>query len=425
MKNLKKIRFHFLSSFLSMLLYLGCAGFIYPQYIYKPSANRFELTGGFNFSHIKQIENSNSGTPFLGIQLQVPLSEKYFVRTGAELAYFEYSNFTSYPRIRNIYLKVRMVPQIKIANFIKFGVGLQGSLLLNSSIISLGENTNTTSLYPLQSEFGSTLDYYIGFDVDLYNRVGIGVNLSGPFTEPTYTIRNIQFSVHYALNGENEKKPSPKDIANQQIRDLKNGVLLVRLKTSTSKIKALQKAGYTDEAAKVEQEQLKDSKEIMQAFADGFSFCQVRFFTSDKSIQIKNRMFKNVFVDEGLKIDSTIVVPEKETFFIADFDFVSKDTATYFSNYKTVQTPNGPSRSPEYYGGTEINFSALVISDSNFVQLQQPFPFYTRTAFKSYKKNPEQLIFLFPVALISDTWSYADVVKKMDKKLLKFYNQSK
>jgi hypothetical protein len=409
-----------------MLLYLGCAGFIYPQYIYKPSANRFELTGGFNFSHIKQIKNSNSGTPFLGIQFQLPLNKKFCLETGAELAYFEFSSFTAFPKIRNTYLRLKIVPQIKLNNFMKFGAGLQRSVLLSSNMITLRDKSwYGSSYYYPKMDFASTLDYYIGFDVDLYNRVGIGVNLSGPFTEPTYTIRNIQFSVHYALNGESEKKPSQKDIANQQIRDLKNGVLLVRLKTSKSKIEALQKAGYTEEANKVEQEQIKENKEIMQAFADGFSFCQVRFFTSDKSLQIRNRMFKNVFVDEGLEVDSTIAVPDNETFFIADFDFVSSDTAAYFSNYKTEQTSDGPARVPEYYGGTEIDFPALVISDSNFIQLQKPFPFYTRTAFKSYKKHPEQLIFLFPVALISDTWSYADVVKKMDKKLLKFYSQSK
>lgn len=409
------------------MLSMSCFTSIYPQYAYKPPVCKLELTSGFNFTSIKQIENSNSGKPFVGIQLRLPLNEKYFLKTGIEYAYFDFSNYTSYPRIRNSYLKLKIVPQIRIANFMKFGAGLQGSFIINSKLITLnGDSWNGKSTHLLKSDFGSTLDYFIGFDVDLYNRVGIGVNLTASLTEPAYTIRNFQFSVHYTLNGENEKKPSQKDIANQQIRDLKNGVLLVRLKTSTSKIKALQKAGYTDEAARVEQEQLKDSKEIMQAFTDGFSFCRVYFFTSDKSLQIRNRMFKNVFVGEDLSVDSTItLLVEKETFFIADFDYVSNDTAAYFSNYKTEQTSDGPARVPEYYGGTQIDFSALVISDSNFIQLQKPFPFYTRTAFKSYKKHPEQLIFLFPLALISDTWSYADVVKKMNKKLLKFYNQSK
>jgi hypothetical protein len=426
MKNLKNFQFLFPQLFINLLFSMSCFASIYPQFAYKPPVSKLELTSGFNFTSIKQIENSNSGTPFLGIRLQMPLNKEFFLETGAELAYFEYSSFTAFPKIRNTYLRFKIVPQFKINNFMKFGAGLQRSFLFSSNTITLHDkNWNGSSYYNPKPDFGSTLDYFIGFDIDLYNRVGMGVNLTASLTDPAFTIRNFQFSVHYTLNGESEKKPSQKDIANQQIKDLKNGVLLVRLKTSTSKIKALQKAGYTDEAARVEQEQLKDSKEIMQAFADGFSFCQVRFFTSDKSLQIRNRMFKNVFVDEGLKIDSTIVVPEKETFFIADFDYVSNDTAAYFSNYKTEQTPDGPARVPEYYGGTEIDFSALVISDSNFIQLQKPFPFYTRTAFKSYKENPVQLIFLFPVALISDTWSYADVVKKMDKKLLKFYSKSK
>ena len=130
MKNLKNFQFLFPQLFINLLFSMSCFASIYPQFAYKPPVSKLELTSGFNFTSIKQIENSNSGTPFLGIRLQMPLNKEFFLETGAELAYFEYSSLTAFPKIRNTYLRFKIVPQFKINNFMKFGAGLQRSFCL-------------------------------------------------------------------------------------------------------------------------------------------------------------------------------------------------------------------------------------------------------------------------------------------------------
>lgn len=389
----------------------------------KYSKHKFELTAGFNFASIKQIENSSSGKPFFGLQLQMPINDDFSLKSGAEFAYFDFSSVTVYPKIQNIYLKLKLIPQVKIANFIKFGAGFQGSFLLNSSVLTLGRSSNWASMSPFSSGFKSTTDYLVGFDIDLYKRVSVGLNASASLTDPSYKVRTFQFSVNYDLLGKTEKQRSPKEIARQQIHDLRNGVLLVRLHTSKTKIEALRNAGHKEKAIEAEQAQLIENQKIIEAFTNYFSFCRVLFFTSDKSLQIKNRIYKNAFVNMDLKIDTTISLTENETVFIASFDFVCNDTNSYSSGYKTANPANGRDRMVTYYGGTEMNFSALVIYDASFVLLKHPFPYYSRTHFKSMKEHPEMWAFMFPVALFSKTWSYDDVVEKMNKKLLKFLDE--
>lgn len=393
---------------------------IYSQNGQSKSELKFEVAAGLNFGRIKQIDNSNSAKPFLGIQLQMPLYKEFSLKSGAEFAYFDFSNFTAYPKIRNSYLKLKLIPQVKIANFAKFGAGLQYSFLLKSSVLTLGESYNNASMYQFESVFTSTLNYVIGFDIELYRRLSMGLNASASVTDPSYTQRTFQVSVNYNVLGKSEKRPSAKAIARQQIHDLRNGILLVRLHTSKTKIEALRSAGHQKKAIEAEQSQLEENQKIIEAFSNYFSFCRVLFFTSDKSVQIKNGIYNNAFVDNDLMIDTTISLSENEKVFIASFDFVSNDTNSYCSGYKTINPANGRDRMVTYYGGTEMNFSALVIYDASFVLLKHPFPYYSRTHFKSMKEHPEMWAFMFPVALFSKTWSYDDVVERMNDKLLKF-----
>ena len=65
-----------------------------------------------------------------------------------------------------------------------------------------------------------------------------------------------------------------KNTANQNIQLLKNGALLVRLKTSENLINAYLKKGKIAEAEKIKEEQLKKNKEIVAAFKSQFTFCK-------------------------------------------------------------------------------------------------------------------------------------------------------
>jgi hypothetical protein len=191
----------------------------------------------------------------------------------------------------------------------------------------------------------------------------------------------------------------------QQINQLQNGALLVRLKTQKSTIAALRKKGKDELADKRETQQADLNREIITAFQTYFDFCPTYFFFSDCSNTVREKQFDSVdFLNHLLQIDTTIVF-NKKPFLTAEFGTIEQDTTKYFDGYYYFQGENGLERRTRYYGGTNMGFGALVIKSDQFIQLKKPFPYYVRT-FDSLpiKRSPKT------------------VVKKMNKKLHRFYN---
>lgn len=96
-----------------------------------------------------------------------------------------------------------------------------------------------------------------------------------------------------------------------QIKDLKEGVLVVRLQSNNRKINALQesiaKAPNESENLKRKLKQAKAEykqvgKAMMQAFATEYSFSEVVFMHDTASIALKNGQQEGLFLDENLEI---------------------------------------------------------------------------------------------------------------------------
>ncbi|MDZ7740369.1 MAG: hypothetical protein U5Q03_01055 [Bacteroidota bacterium] len=77
---------------------------------------------------------------------------------------------------------------------------------------------------------------------------------------------------------------------------LKEGVLLVRLKTSANTIAALRKAGHQEKASQRVEQQYIENLKIMQAFRKHYDFCRVEFFYSNKSSQLAQGELENIFL---------------------------------------------------------------------------------------------------------------------------------
>ena len=97
------------------------------------------------------------------------------------------------------------------------------------------------------------------------------------------------------------KAQNTQAIADSNILAMKEGVLLVRLVRHTAKIEQLRKMNQEDQAAKVEKEDAKKNKKVMEAFAENFDFCPVYFFYSDYSIDVKNKAFGG-YISENMEI---------------------------------------------------------------------------------------------------------------------------
>lgn len=180
-----------------------------------------------------------------------------------------------------------------------------------------------------------------------------------------------------------QKKTSPrkerKAATRQQIAQLHQGALLVRLQTKSNSIAALRRIGKVSAADKIEANQLELNKEIVQAFSANLDFCPTYFFFSDQSEKVYNKQLEEiVFLDKNLQPDSTIQL-KTTNFLTAEFGQVTQDTLKKFDTYYDTEGKNGPTKEARYQGSSSMGFGALVIKSEQFVQLRKPFPFYVKT----------------------------------------------
>ncbi|MBI5540460.1 MAG: hypothetical protein HY951_10410 [Bacteroidia bacterium] len=196
-------------------------------------------------------------------------------------------------------------------------------------------------------------------------------------------------------------------LSKEQINKLKDGALFIRLQTKRNSIEALKEVGKNEKAIKLEKKQSEYNLGILNAFKTNFNFCSVYYFLSDNSINIKDGLFdKVVFLNDSLRADTTIKFDNKY-FLIAEFGAIEKDTIQRFSHYS--YEPNGNwsvKKVSHYYGGTEMDFGALVIKSEKFIQLKRPFPYYVRT---------------FDTLPIERNLNIT--VRKINKKLKRFYKR--
>lgn len=205
-----------------------------------------------------------------------------------------------------------------------------------------------------------------------------------------------------------ELKAEAKDIAKMQISELKNSVLLVRLKTGKNTIEAMLKAGQNQMAENRQQHIDSENSRIVKAFRTEFDFCPVYFFYSDDSKFIAEHKFDRVvFLNDSLQPDKNINITSKK-FYTAEFGNVSSDTVGYYSH--STYEPNGNfSQGPVYvyYGGGTTDAKGLIIKDELFYQLRRPFPFFVKNPF--FRKKQKTEIF---------------VVRQMNNQLWEFHKRS-
>jgi len=188
----------------------------------------------------------------------------------------------------------------------------------------------------------------------------------------------------------------------RQINELRNGVLLVRLKTKKKTISAMRKAKRYKLADKTEQELKKRNQFIITGFKSNFNFCPVYFFYSHDSKYVRNNNLDSIsFLNDSLIIDNSITV-NNSNIYVAEFGSVYPDTMVYsqseYFEYGKKQTTN--------YGGSALTITALIIKSNQFTQLKDPFPYFVRE---------------FKGLLIQR--SIKKAIYKMNAKLVKFVNE--
>lgn len=135
--------------------------------------------------------------------------------------------------------------------------------------------------------------------------------------------------------------------AKEDLHQMKNGVLLIRLFTNDAKISGLEAAGKTTEAQKAAEIQNRENKDIILSFSQVFKFCPVFFFYSSDSEDIRNGNFEGKVFDSSLSLIDPSEI--KGTIFTGEFS----------------ETEN-------------LGIEGLIIMDAQLFPLEAPFPFYQR-----------------------------------------------
>jgi|GEM_PF-3016950 hypothetical protein len=169
--------------------------------------------------------------------------------------------------------------------------------------------------------------------------------------------------------------------AAHEIYGLKHGALIVRLKTNDKSVDAYRKAGQNALADKIVADRVQLNQNIADAFKYYFSFCKVYFIYAKNSDALLRRE-PGIFLNEKLQPDTSIKLKEKY-FLIAEYGSYTSNERVDEYHYSGVYTTE-PSNST-------ASSSALVILDTTFTQLQEPFPFAATVYLGGYVKAVEQL----------------------------------
>lgn len=189
------------------------------------------------------------------------------------------------------------------------------------------------------------------------------------------------------------------EMAKKQILELKEGVLLVQLKTRQKTIDAYTKKGLDKKANEVKSLQLKDNLNIIKGFNKYFNFCPVYFYTSNDFKKVKAKNFTEVTFYDSLMQPKTIVLDLNNTdYYICE---ISKN------NYNNSTLTNIPNYKLNY--DRSIKFDAFIIKNNEFLQLSSPFPYYAKTHIAIKVKDKKR-------------W---ESIKKLNYRLHFFYENNK
>lgn len=163
-----------------------------------------------------------------------------------------------------------------------------------------------------------------------------------------YYLALMLLPVFVALNtGSTLRAQDSMEEAKQMLKQMKNGVLLVRLNRESNKLKALYEAGKAERAKKLERNIYDEHREILLSFKKTFDFCPYYFFYGTASDSVRKGKFEGVLFDVERNPVETKAIPEH--IFTGEF----------------AETPN-------------LNIDGFIIMNQNMVPLQAPFPFYQR-----------------------------------------------
>lgn len=184
-----------------------------------------------------------------------------------------------------------------------------------------------------------------------------------------------------AVSQETTSVPS----AAQQIEQLKNGTLLIKLNTQSARVEHRLKAGQKNRAQQLIEEVEQEHDAIIASFKNNYTFGDYYFFYSDDSDEVITKQnYENLFLEKNRKITSSL------------------DVRTPF--VLILGIPPGYSTVDKY------KFILHALQNGGIKQPAKSLP-------KVFKTQSNKLF--------SNKYDFVRAVKKMQERLQKFYDESK
>lgn len=181
-----------------------------------------------------------------------------------------------------------------------------------------------------------------------------------------FSILLFLFSLHGFCQDETQRGTSIwfRQLATDQISQLKAGALLVRLPENEIAIKAALDREMPNRAKAIQEELDLKNYEVVKAFQHNYNFSEVYFFKASDTQFVQAQQWDSItYYNFDLAPTPILAFKGSKPFFTAEMTLLRADTT--FANEKG--------------NGDDPMFEAMIIKSPEFVQLHKPFPFYIRT----------------------------------------------
>ena len=329
----------------------------------------------------------------VGFRTTAKLTDLYFLRATGRFSTRGYNTRTLNGRLRNRYVDAEINVLRELLPGLRAEVGLaahflfQSSFRYNSPVFGFQE-VNTTP-----KNWSTFADGLIGLEIRLEEKLALGIRYYPAVSQRQGPGLLAQMAVSLDDTWSSGIKAAEREEAYQNILDLKNGVLLVRLKRLDKSVNALIRMGEPLKAEEFGRKIAAQNRDLMRAFEQEFNFCPVYFFYSESSDSIRKSNYSVLFDQRGEPVELPSNFPNV---FIADTGPLQADTSTHFYDYELVSDGNfSRKRIKRVYAGQAMGFGAICIKDQQFVNLKNPFPYYVKT-YGNYVflRKPSKIVWL-------------------------------
>lgn len=208
------------------------------------------INAGVNYSKIKDanIDFRSGARPYIGLSAVFPIANRFNIKGAANYSVMSSNSLSPNFKIENQYIDLTLSPSVEIFQnfYLKAGISYS-ALLAANSIVRNGDKWNGVERIPATG-YGSEINFLTGIEFKIQDNMNLELNYIIPGGKMNTS--NFQFGINIALNHrtppEISYKKKRKAAAERQIVELKQNVLLVRLKTSENTISALRKIGMDE-----------------------------------------------------------------------------------------------------------------------------------------------------------------------------------